>query len=53
MYIYICNIPLNNNPPNKKKKRNSGKINIVYHKFRRRHDYPLIKNDVWFDRPPS
>ena len=41
--------PLIITPPNKK---NTLWV-IFYYKFKRRHDYPLINDDCWFDLPPS
>ena len=43
----IIRTPPNKNPPP------LGGGNKCYYKFRRRHDYPLIRNDLWFDLPPS
>ena len=39
------------NPP--KNKEPLGGKNSFYYEFRRRHDYPLINDDFWFDLPPS
>ena len=51
VYIYTYNLPPLIKPPLIKK--TLGGKQFFYYQFRRRHDYPLINDDFWFDLHPS
>ena len=52
IYIYRCNLPPLIITPQIKQNKPFGGF-LFNHQFRRRHDYPLINDDFWFDLHPS